>query len=121
MWSMALAPSNSWSKKPDDTADKRSSDAINRVFDFILALTALVILSPVLLVLFTIIKISSRGPVFYRGCALGVTASRSGSLSSAQQCPLLTCESEAARVVDSAESSSTIPFLGFCSALRDST
>jgi len=47
------------------------SAAVKRSFDFIVALTALVLLSPVLLVLALVIKITSPGPVFYRGVRIG--------------------------------------------------
>jgi lipopolysaccharide/colanic/teichoic acid biosynthesis glycosyltransferase len=54
---------------------KRSADplsaAVKRSFDVIVALTALVLLSPVLLVLALVIKITSPGPVFYRGVRIG--------------------------------------------------
>jgi lipopolysaccharide/colanic/teichoic acid biosynthesis glycosyltransferase len=54
---------------------KRSADplsaAVKRSFDFIVALTALVLLSPVLLVLALVIKITSPGSVFYRGVRIG--------------------------------------------------
>jgi lipopolysaccharide/colanic/teichoic acid biosynthesis glycosyltransferase len=47
------------------------SEAVKRSFDFIVALIALMIVSPVLLVLAAIIKLSSPGPVFYRGVRIG--------------------------------------------------
>jgi lipopolysaccharide/colanic/teichoic acid biosynthesis glycosyltransferase len=47
------------------------SDFLKRGLDFVVALTALIVLSPVLLVLCAIIKLSSRGPVFYRGVRIG--------------------------------------------------
>jgi len=39
---------------------------VKRVMDIILSLTALVMLSPVLLLIAALVKLSSRGPVFYR-------------------------------------------------------
>ncbi|MBI3669413.1 MAG: sugar transferase, partial [Acidobacteria bacterium] len=40
---------------------------VKRGFDFIVALAALAVLSPILIVLALIIKFGSPGPVFYRG------------------------------------------------------
>jgi lipopolysaccharide/colanic/teichoic acid biosynthesis glycosyltransferase len=48
------------------------SNAIKRAFDFLVALIALVVVSPVLLVLAIIIKLTSEGPVFYRGVRIGL-------------------------------------------------
>jgi lipopolysaccharide/colanic/teichoic acid biosynthesis glycosyltransferase len=48
------------------------SDATKRAFDFVVALVALVVLSPVLLVVAAIIKRGSPGPVFYRGARVGL-------------------------------------------------
>ena len=45
---------------------------LKRVFDVICALAALVVLSPVLLGLALTIKMSSPGPVFYRGVRVGL-------------------------------------------------
>ncbi len=42
-----------------------------RVFDIISSLTALVLLSPVLLVIAVLVKVDSPGPVFYRGVRVG--------------------------------------------------
>lgn len=47
------------------------SDFLKRTLDILVALTALMVLSPVLLILCAIIKLSSRGPVFYRGVRIG--------------------------------------------------
>lgn len=44
---------------------------IIRVLDFVFSLVGLIILAPVLLVLAVIIKLSSRGPVFYRQQRVG--------------------------------------------------
>jgi lipopolysaccharide/colanic/teichoic acid biosynthesis glycosyltransferase len=49
----------------------RLSQAIKRSFDFLVALAALLVVSPVLLVLALIIKLTSAGPVFYRGVRIG--------------------------------------------------
>jgi lipopolysaccharide/colanic/teichoic acid biosynthesis glycosyltransferase len=48
------------------------SNAIKRAFDFVITLIALVVVSPVLLVLAIIIKLTSEGPVFYRGVRIGL-------------------------------------------------
>jgi len=48
------------------------SGAIKRTFDFLVALAALLVLSPVLLVVALIIKFGSPGPVFYRGLRIGL-------------------------------------------------
>jgi lipopolysaccharide/colanic/teichoic acid biosynthesis glycosyltransferase len=48
------------------------SDSLKRGFDFLVALTAVLLLSPVLLVVALIIKVGSPGPVFYRGVRIGL-------------------------------------------------
>jgi lipopolysaccharide/colanic/teichoic acid biosynthesis glycosyltransferase len=45
---------------------KRTQYRIKRVLDFLVALTLLVVLSPLLLIAALAIKITSRGPVFYK-------------------------------------------------------
>ena len=47
------------------------SNAIKRSFDFVIALVALLVVSPILLILALIIKLGSAGPVFYRGVRIG--------------------------------------------------
>jgi lipopolysaccharide/colanic/teichoic acid biosynthesis glycosyltransferase len=49
-----------------------ASDMVKRSFDFLVSLTALLILSPILLIVALIIRISSPGPVFYRGVRIGL-------------------------------------------------
>src|SRR5262245_7640779 len=49
----------------------RLSEVVKRGCDLGVALVALILVSPVLLVLAAIIKIGSRGPVFYRGVRIG--------------------------------------------------
>jgi lipopolysaccharide/colanic/teichoic acid biosynthesis glycosyltransferase len=49
----------------------RVSEAIKRSFDFMVALAALLVVSPILLILALIIKLTSAGPVFYRGERIG--------------------------------------------------
>jgi lipopolysaccharide/colanic/teichoic acid biosynthesis glycosyltransferase len=49
----------------------RVYEAIKRSFDFLVALVALLMVSPVLLILALIIKLGSEGPVFYRGVRIG--------------------------------------------------
>lgn len=44
---------------------------VKRLFDIIMSLLGLVILSPVILVVAVIIKMTSKGPVFYRGQRIG--------------------------------------------------
>lgn len=46
--------------------DRKASLAMKRVFDIVVALTMLILLSPVFLVLAVAIKIDSNGPVFFR-------------------------------------------------------
>ncbi len=46
--------------------DRKASLAMKRVFDIVVALTMLILLSPVFLVLAVAIKIDSKGPVFFR-------------------------------------------------------
>jgi lipopolysaccharide/colanic/teichoic acid biosynthesis glycosyltransferase len=48
------------------------SEMLKRSFDFLIALTALLILSPILIAVALIIKIGSPGPVFYRGVRVGL-------------------------------------------------
>ena len=45
---------------------KKLSLAIKRIFDFLIALLMLIVISPILLVLSVLIKIDSQGPIFYR-------------------------------------------------------
>ena len=45
---------------------------IKRIIDFILALVAIVLLSPVLLVLVIAIKVESRGPIFFKQKRVGI-------------------------------------------------
>lgn len=45
---------------------KKISLTIKRIFDFIAALILLIILSPIMLILAIMIKLESKGPVFYR-------------------------------------------------------
>ena len=49
----------------------RVSEAVKRSFDLGVALIAIILVSPVVLVLAAIIKINSRGPAFYRGVRIG--------------------------------------------------
>ncbi len=48
--------------------------AIKRIFDFIIALAALIILSPLFLAVAILIKIDSEGPVFFRQLRIGKDA-----------------------------------------------
>ena len=52
------------------------SGILKRGFDFLVALAALLLLSPVLLALALIIKVGSPGPVFYRGVRIGLHGNR---------------------------------------------
>jgi lipopolysaccharide/colanic/teichoic acid biosynthesis glycosyltransferase len=45
---------------------------LKRIFDFLLSLLGLVLLSPLLVTIALLIKISSPGPVFYRGVRVGL-------------------------------------------------
>src|SRR5215475_15552511 len=47
-------------------------NAIKRAFDFVVALIALIVVSPILVTLAIIIKLTSAGPVFYRGVRIGL-------------------------------------------------
>ncbi|MGH9521979.1 MAG: sugar transferase, partial [Terriglobales bacterium] len=47
------------------------SDAFKRIFDVVLSLAGLIVLAPALLVVAAWIKLSSPGPVFYRGVRAG--------------------------------------------------
>lgn len=55
------------------TPEEESLLLLKRVVDFVMALVLLVLLSPILLVLALLIKLTSQGPVFYRQvrCGLG--------------------------------------------------
>ena len=57
---------NEINKYYDILAKKKASLIIKRVFDVITSLTLLIILSPFLIFLAILIKIDSKGPVFYR-------------------------------------------------------
>ncbi|WP_332108597.1 MULTISPECIES: sugar transferase [Anaerovoracaceae] len=50
----------------DILVKKRASLIIKRIFDFVISLLMLCLLSPVFLVLAILIKLDSKGPVFYR-------------------------------------------------------
>lgn len=50
----------------DILSKKKISLAIKRIFDIIVALILLILLSPIILILAIMIKIDSKGPVFYR-------------------------------------------------------
>jgi lipopolysaccharide/colanic/teichoic acid biosynthesis glycosyltransferase len=49
----------------------RLSEAIKRSFDFVVALAAMVVVSPIIIAVGLIIKLTSPGPVFYRGIRIG--------------------------------------------------
>jgi lipopolysaccharide/colanic/teichoic acid biosynthesis glycosyltransferase len=49
----------------------RLSEAVKRSFDFVVALIALIVVSPIIVVVGLIIKLTSAGPVFYRGVRIG--------------------------------------------------
>jgi exopolysaccharide biosynthesis polyprenyl glycosylphosphotransferase len=51
---------------------KRHQRAIKRLFDIVAAATALVVLSPLLVVVVAIIKLTSRGPVFFKQARCGL-------------------------------------------------
>ena len=53
------------------TADARRYERAKRVLDVTVALTSLALLSPILLLVAIIIKLTSPGPVFYRGTVHG--------------------------------------------------
>jgi lipopolysaccharide/colanic/teichoic acid biosynthesis glycosyltransferase len=53
------------------TAADRRYERAKRVMDVTIALTSLVLLSPLLLVMAMIVKLTSRGPVLYRGTVHG--------------------------------------------------
>src|SRR6185295_1293812 len=53
-------------------SSNRVSELVKRAFDVGVSLIAIILLSPVVLVLVAIIKISSPGPTFYRGIRIGL-------------------------------------------------
>lgn len=57
---------NSCKEYYDFLHQKKSSLLIKRIFDVIVSLIMLILLSPILLVLGVLIKLESKGPVFYR-------------------------------------------------------
>tara|TARA_Y100000589_G_scaffold332315_1_gene391646 strand:+ start:2079 stop:2687 length:609 start_codon:yes stop_codon:yes gene_type:complete len=44
---------------------------IKRLLDFLIALTFIILLSPLIILVSIIIKLTSKGPIFYRGCRAG--------------------------------------------------
>ena len=50
----------------DIISKKKISLVMKRIFDIFFSLVLLIILSPILLILAILIKIDSKGPVFYR-------------------------------------------------------
>src|SRR5437879_13544427 len=56
---------------PLTTAAERRYQRAKRVLDVTVALTSLLLLSPVLLLMAIVIKLTSKGPVFYRGTVHG--------------------------------------------------
>lgn len=48
-----------------------TSKLIKRIFDFFISLTIILILSPILILIYVIIKFSSKGPVFYKQIRVG--------------------------------------------------
>jgi lipopolysaccharide/colanic/teichoic acid biosynthesis glycosyltransferase len=56
---------------PLRTAAERRYERAKRVLDVTVALTALIVLSPVLLLMALAIKLTSKGPVFYQGTVHG--------------------------------------------------
>ena len=55
----------------DDRASRSHDAAAKRLFDILSSATALVVLSPLLLVIAAGVKVSSTGPAFYRGLRTG--------------------------------------------------
>ncbi|HLY63873.1 MAG TPA: sugar transferase [Terriglobia bacterium] len=54
-----------------DLPISRAYEAFKRVFDFILAFIGLIVLSPLLVMIAVAIKLTSSGPIFYRGVRTG--------------------------------------------------
>lgn len=54
-----------------DIEKKKASFAVKRIFDVILSLIAIIILSPVLLIISIMIKLDSKGPVIFRQIRVG--------------------------------------------------
>ncbi len=51
---------------------ERRSEAINRAVNVIIAVTALILLSPLFLLIAVLVKMTSRGPVFYSQTRVGI-------------------------------------------------
>ena len=50
---------------------KKVYNLVKRIFDIVMALLALIILSPVFIVIAILIKLDDRGPVFYKHKRVG--------------------------------------------------
>jgi lipopolysaccharide/colanic/teichoic acid biosynthesis glycosyltransferase len=65
-----------WLRLVEDVADpmvpKARSEALSRALNFVLAAIALVLLSPVLVLIAIAVKFTSRGPVFYSQTRIGI-------------------------------------------------
>jgi lipopolysaccharide/colanic/teichoic acid biosynthesis glycosyltransferase len=65
-----------WLRLVEDVAEpmvpKARSEALSRALNFFLAATALLLLSPVLLLIAIAVKLTSRGPVFYSQTRIGI-------------------------------------------------
>jgi lipopolysaccharide/colanic/teichoic acid biosynthesis glycosyltransferase len=69
-------PREHWLRLVEDVAEptvpKARSEALSRSLNFVLATIALLLLSPVLLLLALAVKLTSRGPVFYSQTRIGI-------------------------------------------------
>jgi lipopolysaccharide/colanic/teichoic acid biosynthesis glycosyltransferase len=60
-----------YARMANEGLERRAIDPVLRALDVVLALTALVVLSPELLLAAIAIRLSSKGPVLYRGLRVG--------------------------------------------------
>lgn len=56
----------------DDIAPAPRSDRLNRVVNLVVALSGLILLSPLLILIAALVKLTSRGPIFYTQTRVGI-------------------------------------------------
>jgi lipopolysaccharide/colanic/teichoic acid biosynthesis glycosyltransferase len=56
---------------PVTTPDSGAGDFFKRAMDFVVSLVAVILVSPVLIVMALLVKLTSPGPAFYRGVRVG--------------------------------------------------
>ncbi|MGV3707208.1 MAG: sugar transferase [Gemmatimonas sp.] len=56
----------------DDFTPNPRSEAVSRVFNFVVALLALIVVSPIMLLTAVLIRLTSKGPIFYTQTRVGL-------------------------------------------------